>query len=408
MAIANYDAVTGEITIWANIGNLGRFTEATKALKVDHADVRLIVPDVGGSFGLKAWVHQRAVLLAVLSQKVGRPVKWTEDRIEHFIASHHGTGRIADVELAARRDGTILGMKVHTLDDQGAYVCITEPHGPRLMLATVAGPYRFQNVRVAARCVVTNRCPVASNRGYGRVQPVFVLERIVDRLARELRLDPLDLRIKNAIPREAYPYLTPTGSLYDSGDPAAILRQVRELLDYDQARAQQAAAREDGRLLGIGLAMSVEGGGPSPYDVASVMLGPDGRLMVQAPTLAQGQGHETTIAQIVAEQFDVDPRSIHVTVRLDSRTMPYTTVSGTYASKFSATGAPAVHGAARKLAEQLAELVAEMLDADPREIVFRDGSLVVPGSDRRLSLREIGQIANDAPARFGQIGRAHV
>ncbi len=400
-AIASFDPVTEETTIWANIGNLGRFTAATKALKMDHADVRLIVPDVGGSFGLKAWVHQRAVLLALLSRKVGRPVKWTEDRLEHLQASHHGTGRIAWVEMAGKRDGTILGMKVRTLDDQGAYIAITEPHGPALMMATVAGPYRFRNVRIEARCVVTNKCPVASNRGYGRVQPVFALERIIDRLARELEMDPVAVRMKNFIPAEAYPYLTPTRALYDSGDPTAVMAQAKELLNYDAARREQADARAAGRLLGIGVAMSVEGGAPSPFDVATIMLGPDGRLMVQTPTLAQGQGHETTIAQIVAERFDVDPSNIHVTVQLDTRTMPYTTVSGTYASKFSATGAPAVHGAARKLAEQLAELAANVLDADPKEITFRDGKLVAPGPERSISLREIAARANGTPWAFG-------
>jgi len=400
-AIAYYDPVTEETTIWANIGNLGRFTAATKALRLDHANVRLIVPDVGGSFGLKAWVHQRAVLLAILSRKVGRPVKWTEDRMEHLLASHHGTGRIAYVEMAGKRDGTILGMKVRTLDDQGAYIAITEPHGPNLMLATVAGPYRFRNVRIEARCVMTNKCPVASNRGYGRVQPVFALERIIDRLARELDMDPIELRMKNFIPAEAYPYLTPSKALYDSGDPTANMEQARGLLNYDALRREQAEARAKGRLLGIGVAMSVEGGAPSPFDVATVMLGPDGRLMVQAPTLSQGQGHETTIAQIVAERFDVDPRSVHVTVQLDSRTMSYTTVSGTYASKFSATGGPAVHGAARKLAEQLAELAANVLDADPKAIVYRDGKLVAPDPERSISLQEIAARANQSPWAFG-------
>jgi len=402
-AIASHDPITGEITMWVNMGNLGRFAIAAGALRVEQADVRLIVPDVGGSFGLKAWVHQRAVLMAVLSRKVGRPVKWTEDRLEHLAASHHGTGRIAWVELAAKRDGTMLGVKMRTLDDQGGYVAITEPHGPNLMMPTLVGPYRIKAVRLECRAVLTNKVPVASNRGYGRVQPVFALERMVDRLAQELEMDPADIRMKNFIPPEAYPYATPSGSLYDSGDPPALMRQLKEMLDYDAARREQAQARAQGRLLGIGLAMSVEGGGGGGRDVTEILLGPDGRLMVQSPTLAQGQGHETTIAQIVGDRFDVDPSTVHVTVQLDSRTMSYTNVSGTYASKFSATGAPAAYGAAKKLADQLAEMAANVLDADPKEIVFRDGKLVAPGGpERSMSLKEIARKVNTSPGEFGE------
>lgn len=408
-AIASFDPATGQTTVWSNIGNLGRFVAAANALRIDQADLRLIVPDVGGSFGLKAWVHQRAVLMAVLSRKVGRPVKWIEDRLEHLRASHHGTGRIGYIELAARRDGTILGFRLRFVDDQGAYVCLSEPHGPRLLLGNgVSSCYRFRNARIEAQCVVTNKCPVASNRGYGRVQHVFILERAIDRLARELDLDPIALRLKNVIQPEEYPYRTPSGALHDSGDPPALLRKTRELLDYDQARRLQAEQRSQGRLLGIGVALSVELGGPNPVDVATASLGPDGRLTVLVPTMPQGQGHETTIAQIVADRFDVDPSSVRVIVQFDSATMPYTTASGTYASKFSSTGAPAAYGAAEKLAAQLAQLAAQVLDADPGEIQFRDGRLVAPGPERSLSLREIGQLADRDPFAFGKDIRAEL
>lgn len=402
-AIASFDQVTGEATIWTNIGHVARFSAAVEAMRMDNADVRLIVPDVGGSFGLKVYVYQRCVLMTVLSRKVGRPVKWIEDRLEHLAASNHGTGRIAWIELAAKRDGTILGMKMRTLDDQGAYVALTEPFGPLLMLPTLAGPYQFRNLHIECHCVVTNKCPVAPNRGYGRVQPVFALERIVDRLARELGMDPAELRMKNLLPKEWFPYVTPTKFLYDSGDPTTQLRQLRSLMDYDALRKEQAAARAEGRLLGIGLALSVEGGGTPPFDVATVLLGPDGRLMVQAPTIAQGQGHETTIAQIVADRFDVDPHAIHVTVQLDTRSMTYSLGSGTYASRFSSTAGPAVHGAAKKLAEQIAQLAANLLDADPRRLTFCDGCVVAPdGPERSVSLREIAAKVHTSPQVFGE------
>ena len=400
-AIASHDPTTGEITVWANIGNLGRYEIAARSLRVGQADLRLIVPDVGGSFGIKAWVHQRAVLIAVLARKVGRPVKWVEDRLEHLTASHHGMGRIAIVELAAKRDGTILGMKMRTVDDQGAYVAVNEPRGSGTQ-STVFGPYAFKTLRQEYHAVLTNKVPVASNRGYGRVQPNFALERMVDRLARELRMDPTDIRMKNFIPPQAFPYLTPSRTLYDRGDPAALMRQLKEAMDYEGVRREQERARAEGRLIGIGFATSVEGGGPMAVDVAEIMLSPDGRIKVQTPTLAQGQGHETTIAQIVADRFDVDPSKVHVTVQLDSRTMSYTNMSGTFASKFSATGAPAVHGAAKKLAGQLAELAANVLDADPREISFRDGKVIAAGGpERSLTLAELARRVHRAPADFG-------
>ncbi|MBM2809791.1 MAG: Ald Xan dh protein [Chloroflexi bacterium] len=402
IAIASFDTVTEETTVWTNIGHLARFSSAVDSMRMDNADVRLIVPDVGGSFGLKVYVYQRCALMSVLSRKVGRPVKWVEDRIEHLGASNHGTGRVAWIELAAKRDGTMLGMKYRTLDDQGAYVALTEPFGPLLMLPTLAGPYRFKDLHVESHCVVTNKCPVAPNRGYGRIQPVFALERIVDRLARELNMDPAELRMKNLLAKEAFPYVTPTRFLYDSGDPSTQMRQLRGLLDYDRLRKEQAAARAQGRLLGIGLALSVEGGGTPPFDVATVLLGPDGRLMVQAPTIAQGQGHETTIAQIVGDRFDVDPQSIHVTVQLDTRSMTYSLGSGTYASRFSSTAGPAVHGAAKKLSDQLIQLAANLLDADPRYMDLRDGQIVTTeGPERGISLKEIAGKVNSTPNVFG-------
>jgi 2-furoyl-CoA dehydrogenase large subunit len=405
VAISSYEPTTGETTIWANIGNLGRYSAASRALRCDISDVRLIVPDVGGSFGIKAWVHQRAVLMAVLSRKVGRPVKWTEDRLEHLRASHHGTGRIALVEMAARRDGTILGLKLDFLDDQGAYICLTEPHGPELLIRNgVTSCYRFRAARLAARAVVTNKCPVASNRGYGRIQPMFLIERIIDRVARALDLDPAEVRERNLIQPSEYPYHSPSHAVYDSGDPPALLAKTRELLDYGSARREQARARQDGRWLGLGLAMAVELGGPVPVDVATVQLTPDGRLNVQAPTLAQGQGHETTIAQIVGARFNTDPSQVHVTVQFDSATMPYTASSGTYASRFSSTGAPAVDGAACKLADQLARLAAKVLEANAADVEFYEGTARVRGvPERNITLRQLGTRAHFTPEIFGDL-----
>jgi 2-furoyl-CoA dehydrogenase large subunit len=431
-AIASYDQLTGETTVYANIGNLGRYTATVKALQLDHSDIRLVIPDVGGHFGIKAWVHQRGVLLAVLSRKIGRPVKWTEDRLEHLRASHHGTGKIGRIEMAAKRDGTILGMKMHLIDDEGAYVCLNEPFSIGPAIAAPTGLYSFRNVRIESRCVLTNRVPVASNRGYGKVQYFFFLERVVDRLARALGMDPADFRAKNLIPADAIPYITPSESVYTSGDPAALLRMAKELLGYDELRRQQAAQRagnaltpapsqgerESQPLIGIGIAAATENSGPramgvarefgiqappdAAVDVATVQIGPDGRLTVVTPTLCQGQGHETTIAQIVADRFDVHPADIRVSVRLDSRTQAWTPTSGTYGSRFSSTAAGAVWGAARKLGDQLMLLAARHLEVDPEDLEFRNGQVGVKGvPDKEISLRQLAATAHVAPNSFG-------
>jgi 2-furoyl-CoA dehydrogenase large subunit len=420
--IASYDPYLRQVTAWANIGNLSRYTSAAKSLKIANADFRLFVPDVGGSFGIKAWVHQRAVLMAVLSQHVGRPVKWVEDRAEHLAASHHAAPRIGYIELAARRDGTILALKLRTIDDQGAYVALNEPFGPILIINSgVVGGYHIPNVRVETECVVTNQCPVASNRGYGRVQHFFILERAIDRLALRLAMDPVELRRKNLIPASAFPYTTASGTTYDTGDPEAVLDKALELLDYAGARREQEEARREGRLLGIGVALSAEASGPDQRgqsmqwgirpngqlipEVASIQISPDGKLQVQTPTVSQGQGHETTITQIVADQFGVDPSVVEVTVRFDSALTPYTAVSGTYASRFHATGAPAVFGAAGKLRTQLASLAAKLLEVSPDDIEFQGGSARVKGvPERAVTLTQLARTAYFAPEVFKDLG----
>jgi 2-furoyl-CoA dehydrogenase large subunit len=417
--IASYDPIRNQVTAWANIGNLGRWTAAANALKLSSADLRLIIPDVGGSFGIKAWVHQKLVLMALMSKRVGRPVKWTEDRIEHLAGSHHAMPRICYIDLAAKRDGTLLGMKLRIIDDQGAYVALNEPFGPiQIIRSGVTGCYTLDNVRIETESVLTNRCPVASNRGYGRVQYFFPIERAMDRLARALNLDPIELRRKNVIPAERFPYTTVAGAVYDSGDPPALLRKSIELLDVEGARREQAAARHAGRLLGIGVAISAESGGPDQRsaatewdiqprgqlntDVATIQIGPDGRLVVQTPTVGQGQSHETTIAQIVADQLGVDPALVDVSVHFDSATTPYSTISGTYGSRFHATAAPAVHGAATKLREQLAVLAAKLLEVDAHDVVFADGEAKVAGvPGRSVPLQRLARIAYFAPETFG-------
>ncbi len=414
--ISQFNPHTKQTTVWANLGNLGRYTAAARALKMDHGDIRLIVPDVGGSFGIKAWVHHRAVLLSLLSRKVGRPVKWIEDRLEHLAASHHGTPRIGYVDMAVKRSGEILGVKMRIIDDQGAYTCINEPFGAQMILGNgVVGCYRLQNIHIEFKGVLTNKCPVASNRGYGRVQHFFLLERIVDRAAQAIGMDAAELRMKNFIPADAYPYPTPSGALYDSGDAPGLMNKTLELLDYAEARRQQAEARRQGRLIGIGFAAATEAGGPkspglaaafgltnqkarSAVDVATVQVGPDGRLIVQAPTLAQGQGHETTIAQIVADRFGVDPNSVRVVVTLDSGHMPYSAVGGTYGSRFASTGAMAAYGAAKKLADQLAESAAHLLEAAPEDVEFRDGNACVVGvPERSISLKQLAATLHTVP-----------
>jgi len=399
--IADWDEAAGTLTAWANFqGPFTLHSVAAAALGLPGSKLRLITPpDSGGSFGVKAAVYVYVVLLGLASRKLGLPVRWTEDRLEHLAASSASTARITGVEAAFTRDGELIGLRYDVIEDVGAYLRAPEPATLYRMHGSLSGAYRVQNVAARNRVVLTNRCPTGLNRGFGGPQLYLALEGTMEIAARRLRLDPAELRRRNLVPAERFPYRTPTGALYDSGDYEACLERALELARYEERREEQRRARADGRLYGIGLACVVE---PSISNMgyitlaqtaeqraqglpksgnaegATVSVSPLGGVTVRVGTTPQGQGHRTVCAQIVADALGVDPREVEVVTELDTSTSAWTVASGNYSSRFSGVSAGAVQLAARKVAAKVAAVRAHL-------------------GDESLSLRRVAGIAHWNP-----------
>jgi 2-furoyl-CoA dehydrogenase large subunit len=374
--VCEWDEARGGLTAWANFqGPFTLHTVAAAALGLSGAKLRLITPrDSGGSFGIKATTYVYVVLLGLASRKLGIPVRWTEDRMEHLAGSAASTARITDVEAAFSSDGELLALRYDAIEDVGAYVRAPEPATLYRMHGSLSGAYRVANVAARNRVVLTNRCPTGLNRGFGGPQVYLALERTMDLAARRLALDPAELRRRNFVAADEFPYRTPSGGLYDSGDYEACLDRALELGRYDAQRDEQRVARADGRLVGIGLACVVE---PSISNMgyvtlantpeerarglpksgnaesATIIVSPLGGVTVRVGTTPQGQGHATVCAQIVADALGVAPGDVEVMTELDTSTSGWTVASGNYSSRFSGVGAGAVYLAAQKLAAKL-------------------------------------------------------
>jgi 2-furoyl-CoA dehydrogenase large subunit len=374
--VCDWDAAGGGLTAWANFqGPFTLHSVAAAALGLPGAKLRLITPrDSGGSFGIKATTYVYVVLLGIASRKLGIPVRWTEDRLEHLAGSAASTARVTNVEAAFAADGELLALRYDAIEDLGAYVRAPEPATLYRMHGSLSGAYRVANVAARNRVVLTNRCPTGLNRGFGGPQVYLALERTMDVAAHRLGLDPAELRRRNLVAADEFPYRTPTGGLYDSGDYEACLDRALELGRYDERREEQRAARDEGRLVGIGLACVVEpsisnmgyitlantpaeraGGLPKSGNAesATVIVSPLGGITVRVGTTPQGQGHATVCAQIVADALGVEPAAVEVLTEMDTSTSGWTVASGNYSSRFSGVGAGAVYLAAQKLAAKM-------------------------------------------------------
>ena len=333
--VADYEPASGRLTMWANfMGPMTLLPVLAKALRMPEAQLRVIVPkDIGGSFGIKSSLFPYMVVLALLAMRTGRPVKWIEDRAEHLIASCHQPDRVGTRELALTKDGEIIGLRAHVVDNLGAYVRAPEPATTFRPLGNYVGPYRVQNVELHLRDVVSNKVPTGPNRGYGCHQVYLETERTLDEAALQLGLDPAEIRRRNLIPADAFPYETPSGGLYDSGDYPRVLELALETAGYEELRALQADAREEGRLVGIGIGLAVDPSisnmgyitvalppevrqapGYNPKsgaaDWAQVRVNASGKVVVTMGTAPQGQGHETAVAQIVADELGLTPDDV--------------------------------------------------------------------------------------------------
>jgi 2-furoyl-CoA dehydrogenase large subunit len=416
--VCDWNHAEGALTAWANFqGPFTLHTVAAAALRLPGSKLRLITPpDSGGSFGTKAAVFSYVVLLGVVSRALGVPVRWTEDRLEHLAASASSTARVTDLAAAFAADGELLALRYDVHEDVGAYVRAPEPATLYRMHGSMSGAYRVRNVAARNRIVLTNRPPTSLNRGFGGPQLYFALERTMEIAARRLGIDPVELRRRNLVRRADFPYRTPSGGLYDSGDYEACLDQALDRARYDERLAWRDGARAEGRLVGIGLACVVE---PSisnmgyitlaqPADDrlqqlpksgnaegATVSINPLGGIVVRLSTTPQGQGHRTVAAQVVADVLGVSPGDVDVLTAADTSATPWTVASGSYSSRFSGVGAGAVHKAATRVAAKLKAIAAPQLGCAPEEIELRDGKAW--GNGESVSLRRLAGSAHWNP-----------
>ena len=382
------------ITVWsATQIPHGVRDEVAAFLNLPQSAVRVIAPEVGGGFGAKLSVYPEELLVAQAALRVGRPVKWVEERTEHLQATTHGRDQVLDAELAVDADGTLRGLRVQLTADLGAY-----PMGvglPRLTRRLLNGCYRLPALQVDIRSVYTNKTPIAAYRGAGRPEAIFLIERMMDLAARELGIDPARIRRRNLLPPFEEPILTVAGESYDSGNYPAVLERALTVAGYDRLRSEQAEAVKAGRLMGIGIASYVEMAGFGPegdlFESATVRAHADGTVTVVTGTSPHGQGHETAWAQLVSAELGVALDRI-VVKHGDTATVPVGV--GTFGSRSAAVGGTAVHLAASDVAEKARELAAQLLEAAPPDVVLNEGRWQVRGvPGRAVTFAEIAKVA---------------
>ena len=406
---AQYEPSTGDLTVWAStqVATPLRMVMA-EALGIPQAKLRVIAPDIGGGFGNKDAPHGEEVVTALLAKQLGRTVSWIEDRREAMLAIPHARGQTHDIELTFDRDGRIQGLRDEVLVEVGAHLA-SVGLGPGLVTAAMLpGPYHVPAFSARVRGVVTNKTPFGAYRGFGMPEATFALERAMDRAARDLGIDPAELRRRNLIRPEEMPYRTPSRLEYDSGDYPEALRRALDTIGYDDLRREQAAARAEGRLLGIGVVPYLEytGQGPSPmqqlsgsrsggYEEAVVRMDAEGAVTVYTGMASIGTGIKTTMAQVAAQELGVAAERVTV-IAGDTEVCPPSPL-GTVSSRSAPVGNAAVRMATRKVRDKLKLLAAHVLEASPDDVVLEDGRAIVSGSpERGLPLPELAKAAHQA------------
>jgi aerobic carbon-monoxide dehydrogenase large subunit len=380
--VAQWDPRDGALTTW-NGTQVVHFVQQglVAALGLPPHKIRVVAPDVGGGFGTKANGYAEDLLIPAAAILARRPVKWTEDRREHMMGSAHARAQVHDIEIAARRDGTMLAVRDRIWVDLGAYNSwgIVLPYNT---VAHLLGPHRVANLDVECLGVVTTKTPNAPYRGAGRPETVFAMDRIVDCLARELAMDPAELRRRNFLsaadlPYELHiPYRDGNPLVYDSGDFKAGLEAALRAVGYDALRAEQARLRERGIHRGIGISSYVEGTAIGPYEGATVRLDASGHAVVATGACCQGQGHETSFAQIAADALGIPLEAVTI-VGGDTAAIPFGV--GTFASRSAVNAGSSIHEASGRVKDKLVAAAAALLEAAPADIEVADGIVTVRG-----------------------------
>lgn len=408
-AVASYNPATEQLTIWSTSQNphIHRFL-CSVMLKLPEHRIRIISPDVGGGFGSKIPVYADEALVGFAAKELGQPVKWTEDRSENYKATIHGRDHVQYAELCGTKDGTITGLRAKVYAGLGAYASTAAPGVPTILHGLMySGPYTIPNIDGTVYGVYTNGTPVDAYRGAGRPEATYLIERLVDLYARRIGMDPVEVRRKNLIPKDKFPYAVATGLTYDSGNYQGALDKALAMLDYRAFRAEQGRARKEGRYLGVGVTTYCEicGLGPSQvagavgfggglYDSALVRVYPTGVVQVYIGVRPHGQGEETTFAQVVADEFGIPIENVQI-VAGDTEATPQGW--GTYGSRSTAVGGAAVKVAAQRVKEKAKKIAAHLLEANEADLEWKDGKFVVRGSpDQAKSFGDLALMANVA------------
>jgi len=402
--LASYQPWDRMLTVWLTTQSPHRARlMLARMTGLPEARVRVIAPEVGGGFGAKGGMayHEEA-LGCLMAMRLHRPIKWIESRSEAFTGTLHGRGQVGYIELAARRDGTVLGLRLRLIADMGHNGGSAVPQGQTVRLVNNA--YRLGAVQVSLTEAITNKPPTGPYRGAGRPEAVYFMERAIDLLARELQMDPLELRRRNLIPKNAFPYTTATGLTYDSGDYDGALDALLKQANYEDLKRQRDALRAQGRLAGIGLSLFVEnasvpaanqGGGPMAWENAAVRVDQTGSVSVLAGTSAHGQGHETTYTQLACEVLGVRPESVSI---YEGDTALISQGVGTFGSRSMVMGGSAIYLALREVEAKMRRIAARMLEANEDDLRFRDGRIEpIDAPDRGLPFAQVAVRAYMAP-----------
>lgn len=386
--VADYDIGADHLTL--TIGSQGshRLREilCDMVLKIPREKMRVICPDVGGGFGTKLFPYREYALAALAARKLRRSVKWVADRADHFVGDAQGRDNITTARMALAEDGRFLGLDVDLVSDMGAYLSTFAPYIPYGGAGMLPGLYDIRAFHCRIRTVFTHTVPVDAYRGAGRPEAAYVIERLVDAAARKLGITPDAIRRKNFIPSRALPYKTATGKVYDSGDFAGHLKRAMEVAEWKDFPKRAKAAKKLGRIRGIGLASYVEVCGTMGEETAQVKLDPDGDVTVLIGTQSSGQGHQTAYAQLVAEQFGLQPERVHI-IQGDTDLIP--TGLGTGGSSSIPSGGVSVDRATRKLGEALKDIAVEALEAGSSDLEISGGAIRVAGTDRSIAFADL-------------------
>ncbi len=405
-AVGDYDVNSGEYTLYTTSQNphVIRLLMGAFVLHIPENKLRVVAPDVGGGFGSKIYHYAEEAIVTWAAAKVRRPVKWTAERTESFMSDAHGRDHVSTAEMAIDAQGTFLGLRVSTQANMGAYLSTFAPCVPTYLYATLlAGTYKTPVIYCEVKAVFTNTVPVDAYRGAGRPEATFLLERLVDAVAQDTGIDRVELRRRNFIPADAFPYQTPVALQYDSGDYQTTLAVALKNADWAGFEARRAAAKSRGKLRGIGISTYLEACGIAPsavvgslgaraglYEVANIRVHPTGSVTVFTGTHSHGQGHETTLAQLVVEQLGVPFDQVEV-VHGDTAKIPFG--MGTYGSRSLAVGGSAMVKAMDKIIAKGKKIAAHLMEASVEDIEFANNTFTVAGTDKTKSLTDISLMA---------------